>query len=236
VVCKLLNSMSGPDIIANSLFYQDFYQKTTIRAIRHLSYAWRLRLSSLNMVLRNEARERYYKGIVYDHLIKYANESSNFQAIIKQGKDVQYLGCNPSKGQFGFYYSSNGEISVRRDGQDIATYDFLMFDSNLQAFFGEVILSAPKSLEKLKKTIAWKKALSQYLFDCPAVNYLLVLPRDLYHEYPSIINEVGLENGDSFLVTPSLDDLLSLLKGKDFAKSKFPEYHYEKTVYCSKLN
>ena len=95
------------------------------------------------------------------------------QAIVLKGADVRGGKEIPALGQDGFFYSRNGDITIRGNGQDLAEFDLLLLKSDGSLVFVEVITS-PSDLKDFMQEIYYKKQMIRYLFNQKAVTFILI--------------------------------------------------------------
>ncbi|MFH0966373.1 MAG: hypothetical protein V1862_01645 [Methanobacteriota archaeon] len=144
-----------------------------IRAIRHLSRAERQNLSSEEISYMKSAEGRWFEMISYELFLDLANRTSAIKEVVLKGADVRGKKEIPALGQDGFFYSRNGDITIRGNGQDLAEFDLLLIKSDGSLVFVEVVTS-PSDLKDFMQEIYYKKQMIRYMFNQKAVTFILV--------------------------------------------------------------
>jgi hypothetical protein len=144
-----------------------------VRAMRHLSKIERKNLSSEEISYMRSAEGRWFEMISYELFLDVASKSSAIKAVILKGADVRGKKEIPALGQDGFFYSRNGDITIRGNGQDLAEFDLLLIKSDDSLVFVEVVTS-PSDLKDFMQEIYYKKQMIRYLFNQKAVTFILI--------------------------------------------------------------
>jgi hypothetical protein len=150
------------------------------RAIRHISKVERNKLFSPDIEHMRTAEGRWFEAIVYEMFLDAAETTDEIGGVAVKGADAPRGTRNIHLGQNGFYYSRNGDITIRGNGQDLAEFDLLLLDNEKHIAFGEVVTS-PSDLKEFEKEVEYKKRLLGYLFGQKSVPFLLVSSFDISH-------------------------------------------------------
>jgi len=150
------------------------------RAIRHISTIERHKLFSPDIEHMRTAEGRWFEAIVYEMFLDAAETTDEIAGVAVKGADAPRGRRNIHLGQNGFFYSRNGDITIRGNGQDLAEFDLLLVDNDKQIAFGEVVTS-PSDLKEFEKEIEYKKRLLGYMFAQPSVPFLLISSFDISH-------------------------------------------------------
>ena len=150
-------------------------QEHALRAVRHLSRIERKNLFSEDISYMRSAEGRWFEMIAYEVFLDLTTKTDLIKAVILKGADVKGKRPPPALGQDGFYYSRNGDITLRGNGQDLAEFDSLLMNPDGSLVFVEVVTS-PADLKDFLQEIYYKKTVLRYLFDQKAVTFLLVTP------------------------------------------------------------
>jgi len=126
------------------------------------------------------AEGRWFEAIVYELFLDAAETTEEIGGVAVKGADAPRGRRNIHLGQNGFFYSRNGDITIRGNGQDLAEFDLLLVDHDKRIAFGEVVTS-PSDLKEFEKEIEYKKRLLGYLFSQPSVPFLLISSFDISH-------------------------------------------------------
>lgn len=143
------------------------------RAVRHLSRNERQNLFSEDISFMRSAEGRWFEMIAYELFLDLATRTSALQAVVLKGADVRGKKEMPGLGQDGFFYSRNGDITLRGNGQDLAEFDLLLVKSDGSIVFVEVVTS-PSDLKDFMQEIYYKKQMIRYLFNQKAVTFILI--------------------------------------------------------------
>jgi hypothetical protein len=150
----------------------------SVRAIRHISNIERKKLFSPEVEHMRTAEGRWFEAIVYEMFLDASEITDEIGGIAVKGADAPRGRRNIHLGQNGFFYSRNGDITIRGNGQDLAEFDLLMVDHDKSIAFGEVVTS-PSDLKEFEKEVEYKKRLLGYLFAQPSVPFLLISSFDI---------------------------------------------------------
>ncbi len=163
----------------NRSFFQPD-ESFSARAIRHISNVERNKLFSPDIEHMRTAEGRWFEAIVYELFLDAGEITDEIGGVAVKGADAPKGRRNIHLGQNGFFYSRNGDITIRGNGQDLAEFDLLLLDRDKRIAFGEVVTS-PSDLKEFEKEIEYKKRLLGYLFAQPSVPFLLVSSFDISH-------------------------------------------------------
>jgi hypothetical protein len=126
------------------------------------------------------AEGRWFEAIVYELFLDAGETTDEIGGVAVKGADAPRGRRNIHLGQNGFFYSRNGDITIRGNGQDLAEFDLLLLDRDKRIAFGEVVTS-PSDLKEFEKEIEYKKRLLGYLFAQQSVPFILVSSFDISH-------------------------------------------------------
>ncbi len=144
-----------------------------IRAVRHLSRIERQNLFSEEISYMRSAEGRWFEMISYELFLDLASRTNAIKAVVLKGADVRGKKEIPALGQDGFFYSRNGDITLRGNGQDLAEFDLLLIKHDNSVVFVEVVTS-PSDLKDFMQEIYYKKQMIRYLFNLKAVTFILI--------------------------------------------------------------
>ncbi|HWQ66359.1 MAG TPA: hypothetical protein VN372_05765 [Methanospirillum sp.] len=144
-----------------------------VRAVRHLSRVERKNLFSDEISFMKSAEGRWFEMISYELFLDLASKTDTIRSVVLKGDDVRGKKELPALGQDGFFYSRNGDITIRGNGQDLAEFDQLLMKKDGSLVFVEVVTS-PADLRDFMQEIYYKKQLIRYLFNQKAVTFILV--------------------------------------------------------------
>lgn len=153
-------------------------KSTAIRALRHMRSSDRKNLFSDNIMLMRTAEGYWYEYLIYEELIKCAEQTCTIKKIVKKGKDAKTEKITNPRGFNGLYSAEKGDIRVRGNGQDLAEVDLLLFDNKGQVVFCEIV-TTPADLKDLEEEIIYKKKLFGYLFGQEHVGFILFSSVDI---------------------------------------------------------
>ncbi len=148
-------------------------KKHALRAVRHLSHIERKNLFSEELSFMKSAEGRWFEMITYELFLDLVSKTDVLRAVILKGADVRGKKILPALGQNGFYYSRNGDITLRGNGQDLAEFDLLLVKHDGSLVFVEVVTS-PSDLKDFLMEIYYKKEIIRFLFNQKAVTFILV--------------------------------------------------------------
>jgi hypothetical protein len=144
-----------------------------LRALRHISKLERKNLFSDEISFMRSAEGRWFEMIAYELFLDIARKTDAIKTVVLKGADVKGKKPSPMAGQNGFFYSRNGDITIRGNGQDLAEFDLVMTKPDGSVLFVEVVTS-PSDLKDFLQEIYYKKQVIRYLFDQKAVTFILV--------------------------------------------------------------
>ena len=101
------------------------------------------------------AEGRWFEMIAYELFLDIADRTDAIKAVVLKGADVRGKKPFPALGQNGFFYSRNGDITIRGNGQDLAEFDLLMTKPDGSLIFVEVVTS-PSDLKDFLQEIYYK--------------------------------------------------------------------------------
>jgi len=130
-----------------------------LNATRHISKIARKKLFSEDIEPMRTAEGRWYEAIIYEMFLEMSLHSDEIRSIARKGADAPRQRNNFRLGQNGFYYSPQGDIVVRGNGQDLAEFDLLLVDHEGRVAFGEVI-TTPTDLKESRWRSSTKKGSS----------------------------------------------------------------------------
>lgn len=143
------------------------------RALRHLSKVEKKNLFSEDISYMRSAEGRWFEMITYELFLDIASKTDAIKTVVLKGADAKGKKPFPALGQNGFFYSRNGDITLRGNGQDLAEFDLLMTKPDGSVIFVEVVTS-PSDLKDFLQEIYYKKQVIRYLFNQKAVTFILV--------------------------------------------------------------
>jgi hypothetical protein len=149
-----------------------------LNATRHISKIARKKLFSDDIEPMRTAEGRWYEAIIYEMFLEISLHSDEIRYLARKGADAPRQRYNFRLGQNGFFYSPQGDIVVRGNGQDLAEFDLFLIDHEGQVAFGEVI-TTPTDLREFEVEIQYKKRLLGYLFGQKSVPFILASSLDL---------------------------------------------------------
>ncbi len=135
-------------------------------------------------------------------------------------------------GQNGFFYSRNGDITIRGNGQDLAEFDLLLVDNDNRIAFGEVVTS-PSDLKEFEKEIEYKKRLLGYLFAQPIVPFLLISSFDISHF--SVVRRLMKSRDNINIQTISCEQIKAMVNRNSPDKAHMQIREHNKTFLATDL-
>lgn len=138
-----------------------------------------------------------------------AERTDEIRAVALKGADAPKGLRSVRLGQNGFFYSRNGDITIRGNGQDLAEFDLVLLDRNGGIAFGEVVTS-PSDLKEFEKEVEYKKRLLGYLFGQQHVPFLLVSSFDISHY--SVVRRLMKSKDNINISTISCEQIKGLVK------------------------
>ncbi|HVP95163.1 MAG TPA: hypothetical protein VMS89_08345 [Methanoregulaceae archaeon] len=184
-------------------------EKFAAQAARHLSRIERNKLFSPEIEHMRTAEGRWYEAIIYEMFLDIAEGTDEIRAVALKGADAPKGLRSVRLGQNGFFYSRNGDITIRGNGQDLAEFDLVLLDRNGGIAFGEVVTS-PSDLKEFEKEVAYKKRLLGYLFGQQHVPFLLVSSFDISHY--SVVRRLMKSKDNINIRTISCEQIKGLVK------------------------
>ena len=202
------------------------------RALRHLSRIEKKNLFSDEISYMRSAEGRWFEMIAYELFLDIAAKTDTIKAVILKGADVRGKNPFPALGQNGFFYSRNGDITIRGNGQDLAEFDLLMTKPDGSVIFVEVVTS-PSDLKDFLQEIYYKKQVIRHLFNQKAVTFILVTSFPLTN-YKGGRKVLGSEEHIS-LCTRSCDNFRKHIAGTWNKQSQIPFLPAGKTCLSTDL-
>jgi len=143
-----------------------------IQALRHLTKTEKQKLSSDDISFLRSAEGRWYEFIMYELFMDITASNSAIKSMVLKGNDAPKKRSHPKLGQNGFFYSRNGDITIRGNGQDLAEFDLVMTQMDGSIVIVEVVTS-PADLKDFMQEIYYKKQMIRYLFSQQEVTFIL---------------------------------------------------------------
>jgi hypothetical protein len=184
-------------------------EKHAAEAARHLGRIERNKLFSPEIEHMRTAEGRWYEAIIYEMFLDIAERTDEIRAVALKGADAPRGLRSVRLGQNGFFYSRNGDITIRGNGQDLAEFDLVLLDKNGGIAFGEVVTS-PSDLKEFEKEVEYKKRLLGYLFGQEHVPFLLVSSFDISHY--SVVRRLMKSKDNINISTISCEQIKGLVK------------------------
>lgn len=202
------------------------------RALRHLSRLEKKNLFSEEISYMRSAEGRWFEMITYELFLDIASKTDTLKSVVLKGADARGKKPFPALGQNGFFYSRNGDITIRGNGQDLAEFDLLMTKPDGSLIFVEVVTS-PSDLKDFLQEIYYKKQVIRYLFNQKAVTFILVTSFPLTN-YKGGRKVLGSEEHIS-ICTRSCDNFRKHIAGTWSKQSLKPYHPPGKTCLCTEL-
>ncbi|MEN6610585.1 MAG: hypothetical protein ABFC24_07075, partial [Methanoregulaceae archaeon] len=180
-----------------------------LNATRHISKIARKKLFSDDIEPMRTAEGRWYEAIIYEMFLEMALHSDEIRYIARKGADAPRQRNNFRLGQNGFYYSPQGDIVVRGNGQDLAEFDLLLIDHEGRVAFGEVI-TTPTDLKEFEVEIQYKKRLLGYLFNQKTTPFILASSLDLSNY--TVVRRLMKSPDNAIIHTITCDQIKSNLR------------------------
>jgi hypothetical protein len=180
-----------------------------VQAIRHLSRLERNKLFSPDIEHMRTAEGRWFEAIIYEMFLDVAETTDEINSVALKGADAPRGMRSVRLGQNGFFYSRNGDITIRGNGQDLAEFDLILLDRNDSIAFGEVVTS-PSDLKEFEKEVEYKKRLLGYLFNQQKVPFLLISSFDISHY--SVVRRLMKSKENINIQTMSCEQIKGLIK------------------------
>jgi len=180
-----------------------------LNATRHISKIARKKLFSEDIEPMRTAEGRWYEAIIYEMFLEMSLHSDEIRSIARKGADAPRQRNNFRLGQNGFYYSPQGDIVVRGNGQDLAEFDLLLVDHEGRVAFGEVI-TTPTDLKEFEVEIQYKKRLLGYLFGQDMTPFILASSLDLSNY--TVVRRLMKSPDNAIIHTITCDQIKSNLR------------------------
>ena len=204
----------------------------SVRAIRHISNVERNKLFSPEIEHMRTAEGRWFEAIVYEMFLDAAETTDEIGGVAVKGADAPRGIRNIHLGQNGFFYSRNGDITIRGNGQDLAEFDLLLVDHSNRIAFGEVVTS-PSDLKEFEKEVEYKKRLLGYLFAQPSVPFLLISSFDISHF--SVVRRLMKSRDNINIQTITCEQIKALVNQRGPAKDHPQARDHKKTFLATDL-
>lgn len=182
-----------------------------IMAMRHISKSEVRRLFSPDPAVMRSTEGRWFELIIYEMFLDAARRTSRLSKMVYKAKDAPPERIPAKLGQNGLFYSRNGDITIRGNGQDLAEFDILFIDEWGRVGFGEAITS-PADLKEFEVEIAYKKALLAYLFKQDETPFVLASTFDI--RISSIGKRILTDPENAYILSPPCEDLKSFIRGR----------------------
>ena len=204
----------------------------SVRAIRHISNIERNKLFSPDIEHMRTAEGRWFEAIVYEMFLDAAETTDEIGGVAVKGADAPRGRRNIHLGQNGFFYSRNGDITIRGNGQDLAEFDLLLVDYDKRIAFGEVVTS-PSDLKEFEKEIEYKKRLLGYLFAQPSVPFLLISSFDISHF--SVVRRLMKSRDNINIQTITCEQIKAIVNRNSPDKAHWQVREHKKTFLATDL-
>ncbi|MCU0629590.1 MAG: hypothetical protein MUF37_00320 [Methanoregulaceae archaeon] len=215
----------------NRSFFQPD-ESFSVRAIRHISSLEKTKLFSPDIEHMRTAEGRWFEAIVYEMFLDAAETTDEIGGVAIKGADAPRGRRNIHLGQNGFFYSRNGDITIRGNGQDLAEFDLFLVDRDNRIAFGEVVTS-PSDLKEFEKEVEYKKRLLGYLFAQPSVPFLLISSFDISHF--SVVRRLMKSRDNINLQTITCEQIKALVEKKGPFKDHRQARDHKKTFLATDL-
>ncbi|MCK9306693.1 MAG: hypothetical protein M0P17_04110 [Methanoculleus sp.] len=205
-------------------FPRDFFdERIALRALRHLGYHEKRALFSDDYVLQRTSEGRWYELLVYEIMLDLSLKTDVIHYIVQKGADTPTPSIGMRHGQNGFYYSKEGNLTVRGNGQTIAEMDLLFVDNHGNTGFVEVTTSA-MDLKTFHQEVCYKKRLLGSLLGQKTVPFVLVSSVDVSQD-PGIL-KIAQEPDCLILITSPIEEIRNLIyEGSLRRRTKKPAPH-----------
>lgn len=204
----------------------------SLRAIRHISDLERTKLFSPEIEHMRTAEGRWFEAIVYEMFLDAAETTDEIGGVAVKGADAPRGRRNIQLGQNGFFYSRNGDITIRGNGQDLAEFDLLLVDRDNRIAFGEVVTS-PSDLKEFEIEVEYKKRLLGYLFAQPSVPFLLISSFDISHF--SVVRRMMKSRDNINIQTITCEQIKALVNRRGPEKETTRAQVHKKTFLATDL-
>ncbi len=181
-----------------------------VRALRHMRPAERKNLFSDDIMLMRTAEGYWFENLIYEQLIRIAEKTDTIKKIVRKGTDVPKHREKIRLGVNGIYSAEKGDIRVRGNGQDLAEVDLLLFDTDKQVVFSEIVTS-PADLKDLEAEIIYKKKLFGYMFNQEHVGFMLFSSVDI--SGTQVVRRLVADPDNVYIGTHECEVMKSCLKG-----------------------
>jgi len=215
----------------NRSFFQPD-ESFSARAIRHISNVEKNKLFSPDIEHMRTAEGRWFEAIVYEMFLDAAETTDEIGGVAVKGADAPRGRRNIHLGQNGFFYSRNGDITIRGNGQDLAEFDLLLLDNENRIAFGEVVTS-PSDLKEFEIEVEYKKRLLGYLFAQPSVQFLLISSFDISHF--SVVRRLMKSRDNINIQTITCEQIKALVNRKGEEKDHKQSRDHRKTFLATGL-
>ena len=203
-----------------------------VRAMRHISNVEKNKLFSPDIEHMRTAEGRWFEAIVYEMFLDVEETTDEIGGVAVKGADAPRGKRNIHLGQNGFFYSRNGDITIRGNGQDLAEFDLLLVDRNKRIAFGEVVTS-PSDLKEFEIEVEYKKRLLGYLFAQPSVPFLLISSFDISHF--SVVRRLMKSRDNINIQTITCEQIKALINRNGPEKDHTQVRDHKKTFLATDL-
>lgn len=204
----------------------------SVRAIRHISNLEKNKLFSPDIEHMRTAEGRWFEAIVYEMFLDAGETTDEIGGVAVKGADAPRGRRNIHLGQNGFFYSKNGDITIRGNGQDLAEFDLLLVDRDHRVAFGEVVTS-PSDLKEFEIEVEYKKRLLGYLFAQPHVPFLLISSFDISHF--SVVRRLMKSKDNINIQTISCEQIKALADSRNAGNDFGQPRKHKKTFLATNL-
>lgn len=203
-----------------------------LSSARHLSKAERKKLFSQDIEPMRTAEGRWFEAIVYEMMLRISMNQDLLAGIVRKGADARAHG-RVQMGQNGLFYSRNGDINIRGNGQDLAEVDLLLLDRDRRVAFAEIVTS-PLDMKDFEEEIHYKKRLLGYLFAQEIVPFILVSSVDISRI--SVVRRLLRSPENVLICTRSCEEIKKLTSPADIRNVPRKPVHHPKLISATELS
>jgi hypothetical protein len=180
-----------------------------LNATRHMNKIEQKKLFSPDIEPMRTAEGRWFEAIIYEMFLDISTKSDRIRYLARKGADAP-KSHEPAKiGQNGIFYSKNGDIVIRGNGQDLAEFDLLLVTSDNEVAFAEVVTS-PSDLKEFEQVFLIPDLLLGYLYNQKNTPFLLVSSFDLSNY--SVIKRLAKDRTNAIIHTSSCEQIKKHIK------------------------
>ncbi len=183
---------------------------TAVRALRHMRVQDRKNLFSEDLMLMRTSEGYWYEFLIYEELIKIAENTATIRNIVKKGADAKSKKIKNHLGVNDIYSAEKGDIRVRGNGQDLAEVDQLLFDRDGHIVFCEIV-TTPADLKDLEEEIIYKKKLFGYLFSQDHVGFILFSSVDIRNT--QTVKRLVADPDNAYICTADCETMKRCIRG-----------------------